>query len=348
MTRTRSRRPAAVLARICLPLALAVAPIAAASAAPLGLPAEALETGRSFEPMGSGEVAVGPWFDGALQVIGAEGAVSQAAFRIGTDALTTMQIIDPLRSELQAQGYRVLFECETDRCGGFDFRYGLEVLPEPDMHVDLGDFRYLSAGREGPEGMEYVSLLASRSSNAGYLQLTSIDPSAPVEIPAAFSTKSPDPAIAGVAVPQAFPATAEAPPVPAPAATPIAPVGLAEAIGAEGKATLDDLRFASGSAELAAGRYASLDALAAFLAEDPARRVTLVGHTDATGELSANIALSKRRAQSVLDRLVSEYGVAPAQLDAQGAGYLSPRASNQTDEGRQENRRVEAMLASTR
>ena len=103
-------------------------------------------------------------------------------------------------------------------------------------------------------------------------------------------------------------------------------------------------------AEGAAGRWwlhHSLQALAAFLRADPARRVTLVGHTDTVGALDRNIALSKRRAASVLERLVSAHGVPRAQIAAEGMGYLAPIASNLTPEGREANRRVEVVLLNT-
>ncbi len=77
-------------------------------------------------------------------------------------------------------------------------------------------------------------------------------------------------------------------------------------------------------------------------------QVILVGHTDASGPLDMNVAVSRKRAESVVARLINVYGVPSAQVSAEGVGYLSPRASNLTDEGRHKNRRVEAVLASTR
>jgi outer membrane protein OmpA-like peptidoglycan-associated protein len=70
----------------------------------------------------------------------------------------------------------------------------------------------------------------------------------------------------------------------------------------------------------------------------------LVGHTDSVGGLSGNIALSKRRAQSVRQRLIDTHGVDPSRLDAEGMGYLSPAASHLTPEGREANRRVEVIV----
>ena len=110
---------------------------------------------------------------------------------------------------------------------------------------------------------------------------------------------------------------------------------------------LDDLSFATGSSDLSEGQYASLARLAAYLLANPDKTVALVGHTDSEGSIAGNIALSKRRAASVLERLVSVYDVPRRQMEAEGVGYLSPRASNLTAEGRVKNRRVEVILTST-
>ncbi len=73
----------------------------------------------------------------------------------------------------------------------------------------------------------------------------------------------------------------------------------------------------------------------------------LLEDTDADGDLALNVALSKRRAASVLERLVSDYNVARRQLQAEGVGYLAPIANNLTEVGREANRRVELVLLST-
>ena len=113
-----------------------------------------------------------------------------------------------------------------------------------------------------------------------------------------------------------------------------------------GHAVLEGLSFETGSAQLAAGDYEVLQTLADLLASKPDLVVALVGHTDSSGSLDGNIALSKRRAGSVLERLVSDYGVPRRQLDAQGMGYLAPIATNLTEEGRTVNRRVEVIITS--
>ena len=83
---------------------------------------------------------------------------------------------------------------------------------------------------------------------------------------------------------------------------------------------------------------------ASITAADAGKRVALVGHTDSVGSLDGNITVSRSRAQSVRDALVRGLGVPAAQVDAQGAGYLSPIATNDTEDGRTANRRVEAVL----
>ncbi|TNF63674.1 MAG: OmpA family protein, partial [Rhodobacteraceae bacterium] len=125
---------------------------------------------------------------------------------------------------------------------------------------------------------------------------------------------------------------------------PSAREGLAAQLLARGHAELPGLTFATGSATLSEGRYDSLAELAGFLTENPGASVVLVGHTDATGSLESNIAISRQRAQSVRDRLVSAHGIAASRLGAEGMGYLAPRDTNLTEEGRTRNRRVEAVL----
>jgi OOP family OmpA-OmpF porin len=308
----------------CLASGAGSAMAAQATAQPITLEfsAAARQTAEIRVSHESYRLPVSPYRDGGMEEIQAEGPVVTRAWRVAAPGMTTLQLLAPLRDQLASAGFTVLFECADRACGGFDFRFNAEILPEPEMHVDLGDFRYVAARRETQGGPEYAALVVSRSAEAGFVQLTLVGQAAAVP-ELTVATKSPD--AAGIALP--------------------APRGaLAEVLAAEGRATLEDLRFATGSSALESKRFESLDSLSAFLKADPSRRVTLVGHTDATGSLEANIALSRKRAQAVADLLVSVYGVAPEQVAAEGVGYLAPRARNDTAEGRALNRRVEAVL----
>jgi outer membrane protein OmpA-like peptidoglycan-associated protein len=292
---------------------------------------------------------IGPWQAGVTPKRLVEGSTQTAAWRLETPGLTSLEILIPLRNQLREAGYSVLFECETNGCGGFDFRYDAEVLPEPEMHVDLGDFRFLSAERVGPNGPDVIGLIISRSASAGFVQMTHV--SAPQDQILALQSGKPDLVIAST--------TADAPALGIPNAavtlstatnplqqTTISPLTDGLVIG--GAVVLEGLQFATGAADLTEGRYDSLAALADWLQTNPDKTIALVGHTDASGSLDANIAISRRRAASVRVRLIEAYGIPASQIEAQGVGYLSPRDTNLTEEGRTNNRRVEAILTSTR
>jgi OOP family OmpA-OmpF porin len=263
---------------------------------------------------------VGSALEKPIKRVVAEGAFTQKVWQISIKGSTTLRVIDDLRLQLEADGFEVLFECETKACGGFDFRFATRIAPEPAMHVDLGDFRYLAVQRLGQSTPESLSLVVSRSGDLGYVQMIFVGPSDARAI------------VTGDTV----------------AATTVEAGSMADNLNRFGVAVLSDLVFTTGSSELGDGEFASLRQVADYLVQFSERRIVLVGHTDAEGSLEGNIALSRKRAQSVVDRLVAEFGVSNAQISADGVGFLAPRASNLTEEGRTKNRRVEAVLASTR
>jgi len=82
-----------------------------------------------------------------------------------------------------------------------------------------------------------------------------------------------------------------------------------------------------------------------FMQSNPTMRMEISGHTDNTGSLKVNTKLSQSRAESVVDWLV-ERGIDASRLDAKGYAFDQPIASNDTAEGRQQNRRVEFKILS--
>jgi outer membrane protein OmpA-like peptidoglycan-associated protein len=285
--------------------------------------APATETFQSDIAVTSFAMPVGPFKAGEMQTKGLEGTVQQTAWSLQAKGQSTLELLVPLRDQLTAAGFIILFECDTSACGGFDFRFGMNIAAEPAMHIDLGDFRYLAAEQNGPDGPQYVSLIVSRSATLGFVQVTQVGE--PTAIPSSV--------IEDVSqVVQTDPAR--------PADTSPMAVGLAK----QGSVALDDLIFASGAADLAPGEYASLEALASYLRVNTQVKVALVGHTDASGPLAGNIALSRERASSVRQWMISNYAIPKDQITAEGVGYLAPRDSNLTDSGLTRNRRVEVML----
>ena len=226
----------------------------------------------------------------------------------------------PLRQQLVDEGFEILLDCVAKACGGFDFRFATETLPGPHMYVNIRAYQHVTAVRPSAVApREVVTVLASTAASSAYVQVIQ----------------------AGEDV------TKDA--VVADAPSPVAPVAqIAGDLGArllgQGHAVLRDLDFETGASDLRAGPYGSLNALAEVLRARPALRVALVGHTDTVGGLDGNIALSKRRAQSVRQRMIDSYGIDGARIQAEGMGFLAPIASNLAEEGREANRRVEVIV----
>lgn len=105
----------------------------------------------------------------------------------------------------------------------------------------------------------------------------------------------------------------------------------------------DNLNFESNTTNLTPASTSTVDNLGSILKAYPNARVQLVGHTDNTGSAEANQTLSLNRADAVKTMLVGQ-GVSADRIDTQGMGQDHPIASNDTEEGRQRNRRTELVV----
>lgn len=307
--------------RFALLLTVLAAPV---SAFELSLPFAAKQTAQRDTDPDRYAAPVGVFAEGQVPSKSIEGAVRRSAWRLDSPGLTPFQIIRPLKAQLEAAGFEITLDCASAVCGGFDFRFGTEVLSGPNMYVNIRGYHFLTALSKSNDGVAraVVTVLASASSASAYIQVIQ----------------------AGVLDEDAVTPIAR----PNEVALPLVTGVFAERLLQQGHLVLDDLVFGSGSSDLSEGPFAALQELAAFLKERPEVRVALVGHTDSVGGLDGNIALSKRRAQSVRRRMIETYAVPAAQLEAEGMGYLSPIASNLEAMGRDANRRVEVVLLSVR
>jgi outer membrane protein OmpA-like peptidoglycan-associated protein len=104
-----------------------------------------------------------------------------------------------------------------------------------------------------------------------------------------------------------------------------------------------NITFATNSADLNANFYEVLNSVSMVLAEFDQTVIEVAGHTDSTGSDEYNQALSERRARSVVSYLGTR-NVLPDRMISIGVGETRPIASNDTDAGRQQNRRVELTL----
>lgn len=292
-----------------------------AAALDLAWPLGAERVATYIGPTTGFRVATGPHDGSGVPIVDLDGDLLEEVWRIPGAMGDPDLMLGLLRDQLIVQGYIVDFACADRACGGFDFRYALPIAEGPEMHVDLGRFHYLAASRATDRGTDHVIVTISHGGQSGYVHLARVAPPDALTAPVTSSTR------------RIEDATGAGP-----------EDSLIAHLTATGAAVLSDVTFETGASSLSNGRFESLAALAAFLAEDNGRRIVLVGHTDAEGSLEANIALSRARATSVRAHLIDVLGANPDQIEAGGVGYLAPRARNTDAAGREANRRVEAVL----
>lgn len=255
----------------------------------------------------------------AQPVLTIEGSVREFVYRLDGD-MSTLEVLRNYQRRFGELGYRTLFECAGDECGGFDFRFNTYLVDPPAMRFDLADFRLLSVADEA-QGRR-ASVIASRQGGRLYVQIVAIEGEAAPERMTSLDDAPP---------PQTKPGQARL-------------YALARRLTEEGHAPLDGIEFEAGSARLTEASGPWLEQAAELLKARPDLRFLVVGHTDDQGDLQLNIELSLARAKAVAGRIAEAEGVSPAQLLAHGVGFLAPRASNETEEGRALNRRVELVL----
>lgn len=292
-------------------------------ASDLVLPAGVQILSERQSPLARYDLPIGPAANDTVPVQQFEGQVLRRTWRL-TGQTNAMQLFVPIRQQLQDAGYEFQFECQTQGCGGFDFRFGIEVVPAPDMTVDIGDFQFLSATKGDHQAL---SLLVSRSGTSTYIQVIEVAPASAV--PLDIVALEPPPDVIAPAQPEQT-----------------GDIDIMEALTSNGRMVLEGLVFETGSARLGKGPFENLTQLAEVLAASPDMRVSLVGHTDNVGNQAKNIALSQQRAEAVRKRMVKQFEIDGAQIDAVGVGYMAPLTSNLTASGREANRRVEVVLLS--
>ncbi|KQV98380.1 OmpA family protein [Rhizobacter sp. Root1221] len=118
---------------------------------------------------------------------------------------------------------------------------------------------------------------------------------------------------------------------------------MAKRIADDGKVAVYGVYFDTGKADVKPESKAALDEMAKLLKSQPALNVYIVGHTDSQGSLAANADLSQRRAEMVVKALEANHKIEAKRLLPRGVASLAPVASNDSDAGREKNRRVELV-----
>jgi outer membrane protein OmpA-like peptidoglycan-associated protein len=118
---------------------------------------------------------------------------------------------------------------------------------------------------------------------------------------------------------------------------------LKSGIAGSGHVEVPGILFDFGKSELKPESQAAIQEIAKLLQSSPALKLWVVGHTDAVGSAEANVTLSKARAAAVIQALTSRNGIDSKRLAPFGAGPYAPVASNDSEDGRSRNRRVELV-----
>jgi outer membrane protein OmpA-like peptidoglycan-associated protein len=318
--------PTLFKAAFAVPVMLMVSALAGA-AEPVALPAGGEVTFDQVAPAASHALAIAPFGGEGPMLRDVEGHISTQVHRFSGNATNVVDLVRVLRADLSGRGYEMLLDCRDQACGGFDFRFALDVVAPPLMEVSLTDFHYLSAQRTG-EVPGWISILISQNPAATYAQIVQIEQTA---LPPVTTV----PAIASEATPES---------ADLPAQDQVPQTDLALALLTTGRMVLEGLVFDSGRATLADDSEGVLQQVAAWLTLNSDASIILVGHTDNEGSLDSNIAVSRKRAETVRQELIDRYQADGERIATEGVGYLVPRASNATEQGRALNRRVEIVL----
>jgi OOP family OmpA-OmpF porin len=256
-----------------------------------------------------------------------EGRVSNRLYW-GPKGRSPLEVYRNYRQALEAAGFQAMYACEAQQCEAAKVQPMVANLPRTaawkarDIFVDgtfnsgsQPGFHYFSGRKVGPGGTTYVAVaLAGGFPDAPVLgrvrQFIEIVEPAKIELGKVTVDAK---AIQG---------------------------GLQR----DGKIALYGVTFDTNQAVLREESAAQLGEMASVLKAAPALKVFIVGHTDNQGELQANTLLSQKRADAVVAALSSRHGIAPARLVARGVANLAPVSSNDAEEGRARNRRVEMVV----
>jgi len=114
-------------------------------------------------------------------------------------------------------------------------------------------------------------------------------------------------------------------------------------INSQGRVALYGIYFDTNKSDIKPESEPTLKEIAKLLSENTSLKLYVVGHTDNTGDYKYNMNLSESRAKAVVSVLVSKYNVDKSKLTPAGVGPLAPVSTNDTDDGKAKNRRVELV-----
>ncbi|MGA9061968.1 MAG: DUF4892 domain-containing protein [Terracidiphilus sp.] len=238
-----------------------------------------------------------------------EGKITRIVY-VAPVGRTVLEVFRNYQDALKKAGFETLFTCGPQGCGSTIANAYANSGDNADYWGPEHGIHYISAKLARPEGDVYVSLLIDNlgPDNRANAELYIVEVK-PME--------------SGLITVDA--------------------ASLANDISRTGHASVYGIYFDTGKADIKPESDATMKEIAKLLQGDPTLKLYVVGHTDNQGALDMNMDLSHKRADAVLAALSTKYGVPAGRLRSYGCGPYSPVASNDTDDGRAKNRRVELV-----
>ena len=242
-----------------------------------------------------------------------EGSVTQIRYQ-GPDGRSSLEVYKNFEAALSKKGFKTQYACADAKCllGNLKDNYllGQQVDPTNGNSGAYNDHaRYMLTKLESDEGTTYAAILVSEAGPQITTFVQVVD-SKKMEGDKIAVTSSDD---------------------------------MRAAIDAKGSIDIYGILFDFDQDSLKPESRETLDQIALLMKGDDKLKLEIVGHTDNKGTADYNLDLSKRRAANVVAALVTDYKIAADRLSASGAGATKPVDSNDNDEGRAKNRRVELI-----
>lgn len=266
-----------------------------------------------------------------------EGAYTRLVYLLPENR-TPLEVLRNYQDEIRNKGGKILFECETDACGGDPgkssyggggrmslamYLFPREKITDPLLSngycattEKIANQRYTAA--EIPNRNAHVSVLTYEMKSAG-------------RSCSAFNART-------IAVVDIIESTEREQKM-----VTVNASEMAEKISATGSVALYGIYFDFNKADVKPESTPTLEQIYQLLLDNSTMKLLVVGHTDNVGSFEYNMDLSKNRAIAVVNALVNRYGIDSARLMPVGVSFASPVASNSSEEGQAKNRRVELV-----
>lgn len=261
-------------------------------------------------------MAIGPRVGGVIESATLEGKITRIFYMLSPTERSTLEVMRNYEQALAENGFQTLFKCGNRETCGISFPYDIRrKVNKMSIEASVEDMRYLAVKLTRPDQGDVTIAIAVQRYR--YPPTNEMAVIVAVDI---IEAEGMDVGMELVLADEMF-----------------------RDLSAEGRTVLYGILFEYDSASIKAESAETIAEIARLLQENPQLNLLVVGHTDNQGDLKYNVDLSQRRAVSVVQSLTGQHGIAASRLSAHGVGYLAPAATNDSEAGREKNRRVELV-----